>query len=404
MDLRRPRSSAPGSDPSRRDVAPTPEHGSHTLKVWKGTIVGVYGRDVFVELGPRMQGVIDARAFEAKPSVGAVFEFTLRGQEEGLWSLQLAQEKPLVTWERMEVGSVVQAHVVRIAHGGLEVKIGPLHAFLPRSHTGLDRGDELQPLVGKTFACEVLEVDQERQRVVVSRKVVAQRERESEHHRLVGALKPGDVVQGRVTRVEEYGAFVAFGKGLNGLVHVSNLSHERIEDAATVVKVGDVLDLRVLHIKQGGKKIGLGLKQMQANPWSFVESAMYVGQLVSGRVTRLEDFGAFVTVREGVEGLLPISHAGLSPGQALRAVVAPGARVSVRVLDLDPERERMTLSLLHENGERIATDEAENLLSFREIAKSTQASGLATRLGEALRRAIGVDDEANRSDADAPAA
>jgi small subunit ribosomal protein S1 len=399
MDLRpRPHrgSDEPAFPPGPADSS-TPEHGSHTLKVWRGAVVGVYGRDVFVELGPRMQGVIDVRSFESQPAVGDVFEFTLRGQEEGLWALQLAQQKPLVSWEAMEAGSVVQAHVVRVAHGGLEVKLGPLHAFLPKSHTGLDRNEDPKVLVGKHLACEVLEVDAQRQRAVVSRKLVLQRERTSEHHRIVGALKPGDVVQGRVTRVEPYGAFVAFGKGLTGLVHVSNLSHERVEDAAQLVKLGQILDLRVLHIKQGGKRIGLGLKQMQQSPWSFVESAMYSGQIVTGRVTRLVEFGAFIAVRDGVEGLLPLAHAGLAPGQALRAVVAPGATVSVRVLELDPERERMVLSLLHEDGRRIHADEAENLLSFRERSRTAEAGGLATRLGDHLRRALGVEEREKRA-------
>lgn len=224
-----------------------------------------------------------------------------------------------------------------------------------------------------------------------------QRERTSEHQRLVGAVKPGDVVQGRVTRIEPYGAFVAFGKGLTGLVHVSNLSHERIEDAASVVKLGDVLDLRVLHIKQGGKRIGLGLKQMRENPWTYVERALYAGQIVAGRVTRLVEFGAFVTVRDGVEGLLPLAHAGLAPGQALRAVVAPGASVSVRIVELDPERERMALSLLHEDGRRILADEAENLLSFRELARPEGEHGLATRLGDRLRRALDEGEREKRA-------
>lgn len=399
MDLR-PRPQR-GSDQPAYSSGPgessAPHHGSHTLKVWKGAVVGVYGRDVFVELGPRMQGVIDVKAFETKPAVGDVFEFTLRGQEEGLWALQLAQKKPLVSWEKMEAGSIVQAHVVRVAHGGLEVKIGPLHAFLPKSHTGLERDEDPKVLVGKHLACEVLEVDTQRQRAVVSRKLVLQRERTSEHQRLVGALKPGDVVQGRVTRVEPYGAFVAFGKGLTGLVHVSNLSHERIEDAAQLVKLGQILDLRVLHIKQGGKRIGLGLKQMQQSPWTFVESAMYTGQIVAGRVTRLVEFGAFVSVRDGVEGLLPIAQAGLAPGQALRAVVAPGAAVSVRVIELDPERERMALSLLHEDGRRIQPDEAENLLSFHERARTAGDDGLAMRLGDRLRRALGEDEREKRA-------
>lgn len=407
MDLRpRPAPRTPGN--ASPAAAPAERHGSHTLKVWKGAVVGVYGRDVFVELGPRMQGVIDVRSFATKPQPGDTFEFTLRGQEEGLWALQLAETKPLVRWEEMEPGSVVLAHVVRVAPGGLEVKIGPLHAFLPKSHTGLDRDEDVRVLVGKNFAAEVLEVDRERQRVVVSRKLVLQRERASEHQRHVGQVVPGDVVQGRVTRIEPYGAFVTFGHGLQGLVHVSNLSHARVEHAGEVVALGQSLELRVLHVKQGGKRIGLGLKQMAASPWLFVERSMYAGQIVSAQVTRLTEHGAFVRVRDGVEGLVPLSQAGLAPGQPLRAIVAPGKLVSLRVLDLDPERERMTLSLLHEDGRHIAADEAENLAEFRARAEAggvapgsapngapgagaashAPASGGSGSLGDALRRAL----------------
>jgi ribosomal protein S1 len=217
----------------------------------------------------------------------------------------------------------------------------------------------------------------------------------------VGAVVPGDVVQGRVTRIEPFGAFVTFGHGLQGLVHVSNLAHVRIEHAGEVVTLGQSLELRVLHVKRGGKRIGLGLKQMAVSPWLYVERSMYEGQIVSARVTRLSEHGAFVSVREGVEGLVPLSQAGLAPGQPLRAVVAPGREVSLRVLDLDPERERLTLSLLHEDGRRILADEAENLAEFhaRTAARAQQKpsgdaaaaradSNLTGSLGDALRRAL----------------
>ncbi len=380
-----------------------PQHGRHTLQVHTGAVVGRHGRDVFVELGPRMQGVIDVSAFAAPPEIGATHEYTLRGQEEGLWVLQLAHAQPLVTWERMEVGSLVQAHVVRLTPGGLEVKIGPLHAFLPRSHTGLDRTDDPRALVGRTFTCEVIEVDARRQRVTVSRKLVVQRERESEHSRLVGALKPGDVVQGRVTRIEPYGAFVAFGKGLTGLVHVSNLAHEHVEDVTQLVRLGQALDLRVLHIKQGGKRIGLGLKQMVQSPWEFAHDAFGIGEIVVGRVTRVIDAGVFVSVRQGIEGFLPFSQTGFTPGRVPDVSLAPGSRVSVRVVELDPPRERMLLSLLTADGRRIFTDEAENLLGYRErereraTEKESGSPGLPNRLGDKLRHALrDRDDETEK--------
>src|SRR6516225_6877571 len=200
---------------------PASDHGSHTLRVWRGTIVGVFGDDVFVELGPRMQGVISRRQLAEPPRVGDSLDVTLRGREEELWALALSESQPIATWERLEPGSLVHARVIRLAPGGLELKIGPLHAFMPKSQTGLARDEAPAVLVGKTLTCEVIEVDPERQRVLLSRKLVIQRERASEHQREVGALKEGDVVQGRVTRIERYGAFVAFGHGMEGLVHVS---------------------------------------------------------------------------------------------------------------------------------------------------------------------------------------
>lgn len=370
------------------------DHGAHTLRVWRGVVVGVFGDDVFVELGPRMQGVISRRKFEDAPAIGDEFDFTLRGLEEGLWSLSLAvqQEKSVVTWEKLEVGSLVQARAVRVAPGGLEMKVGPLHAFMPKSHTGLPRDAKPDVLVGKNLTCEVIEVDPERARVTVSRRIVLQRERESEHQRLVDRVKIGAIVQGRVTRIEEYGAFVAFGKGLEGLVHVSNLSHERVEDAGSFVEIGQILELKVLSIKHGGKRIALGLKQMAESPWRDVERTLYDGAVIEGTVTRVHDFGAFVSIRPGVEGLVPISEAGLLRDQALAAVLKPGLAVSVRVMSFDAAHERLSLSLVHPNGARIAPDEAPNQRSFETLVTERDGPHLAKRLGDVLKRVLEKPD------------
>ena len=256
----------------RTDSEGLDRHGPDTLRVLQGTVVGLNGDDVFVELGPRMQGVISRRQFDEPPAVGEVYDFTLHDQEDGLWVLSLADVGSLSSWEEMERGSLVQARAIRTRPGGLELKIGPLHAFLPTSQTGLARGEE-QQLVGRNVTCEVIEVDAERQRVVVSRKLVLQRERESSRQRAVDALKPGQVIQGRVTRLEPYGAFVRFGRGLEGMIHVSNLSHERVEDPAELLKLGETVDAKVLYIKQGGKRIALGLKQMDESPGSSSSAA-----------------------------------------------------------------------------------------------------------------------------------
>jgi small subunit ribosomal protein S1 len=361
-------------------------HGAHTLQVWSGTVVGVYGDDVFVELGPRMQGVISRRQFDTTPQLGEVFEFTLRGQEEGLWALARREAKSLATWEEMEAGSLVQAHALRANHDGLELKVGPVHAFMPKSHTGLARDQKLQTLAGKWLTCEVLEVDPARQRVLLSRKLVLQRERESERQREVGSLKLGDIVQGRVTRIEDYGVFVGFGRGLEGLVHVSNLAFERVGHPSEVVKPGESVQARVLAIRDGGRKIALGIKQMSDSPWKHLESRHFVGEIVEAMVLRVLDFGAFVGIERGVEGLLPASECGLSSGQPLRAALRPGQALSLRVLEMDCEHERLALSWLHKDGSRIADDEAANLRSFEASGRFGGATP-ESKLGRLLRRA-----------------
>lgn len=377
--------------PPRQDPIPAREHGAHTLRVWRGTVVGAFGRDVFIELGPRMQGVIGVDHFDAPPPMGAQFEFTLRGLEEGLWSLALSSEKSLVTWEQMEVQSLVHARVVRVAPGGLEVKIGPLHGFMPKSHSGLPKDHELKELVGREMTVEVIEVDAERQRCTVSRRNVLKRERDSERQRHVDQLKIGQIVNGHVTRIEDYGAFVAFGRGLEGLVHVSNLAHERVAHPNEVLKLGQAIELKVLSVKQGGKRIALGLKQVGQSPWRDLERTIYVGQMLEGVVTRVLDFGAFVAVRAGVEGLVPASESGASAHAPVRTHLTAGQKVSARVVSFDLDRERLSLSLLHASGARLLPDEAANAREFeelqREAARPAFARPLATTLREALERA-----------------
>lgn len=366
--------------PSERD------HGPHTLRVWRGTVVGTCGDDVFVELGPRMQGVISRRDFAGEPRVGEAHDFTLRGREDELWALALRTERTLASWEDMEPGSVVQARVVRRNAGGLELKIGPLHAFMPKSQTGLPREKDAAVLVGRTVTCEVIEVDAERQRVLVSRKVVLQRERASRHQADIGGVRPGQVVQGRVTRVEAYGAFVRFGHGLEGMVHVSNLSYDRVDDPRELVREGDALEVKVLAIRRGGRRIALGLKQMQASPWRELERTHFVGRIVEGRVRRVVDYGAFVEIARGVEGLLHASETGFPAGTRMRERLARDQRLALRITALDCERERLSLSLVHPSGARVEPDEVTEGDVVERYLDGDR--GVATNLGRLLARAL----------------
>lgn len=380
--------SARAMSPRRHDPSLEHEHGSHTLRVWSGTVVGVNGDDVFCELGPRMQGVISARQFERPPEVGETYEFTLRGREESLWVLALSHSRSLATWEEAEPGSVVEARIVRKTHGGLEAKVGPLHAFLPKSHTGLAREDDPAALVGRVVACEVLEVDAERQRILVSRRKVLERERLGGRQGELGSLTPGQVVNGRVSRVESFGVFVAFGRGLEGLIHVSNLSYERVEDPAELFKKGDSITAKVLSIKRGGKRIALGLRQMQESPWAHLEKVHYVGQVVPVVVTRVAEYGVFALLRAGVEGLVHRSETGVGAERVLRGLFRPGQKLSARILSLDCEEERLSLSLLAQHGALLTPEEAEaaRFLEDRDVGEAPRDWG--GDMGRILRRAL----------------
>lgn len=360
-------------------------HGPHTLKVQKGVVVGLHGDDVFVQLTARAQGVISVRKFASPPREGDEYEFTLRGREESLWALDLASAPTLESWEDMEPGCFVPARVMRMVDGGLQLKIGRLHAFLPKGQTGLPKGKPLTPLVGKQFTVEVLEVDPEHQRVIVSRKAVLSREKEDQQS--LDRLAVGQTVHGRIVRIEEYGVFVSLGRGREGLIHRSNLAHDVPEDLSTLAQIGESIEAKVLHVKHGGRRIGLGVKQLSEDPWKAVVREHYEGQLVEVTVKRLTEFGAFCRLRAGVEGLLPNSETGHARRGA-RGVTREGKTITVRIASLEPDTEQLTFSLFHVTGASIrAEDVAEDTKEW----KKKSSGPLGQNLGSLLRRAMGGD-------------
>ena len=370
---------------SRHDLQPEESHGPHTLRHWRGTIVGVHGEDVFVELGPRKQGVISRRQLGCEPRLGDSHDFTLRGREESLWVLERVGTPSLESWREMRAGSLVQARVLRPVHGGLQMKVGDLHAFMPRSHTGLDRRENPSVLVGRTVTCEVLEIERERQRVILSRKRVLAHERASRRQREASRVVVGKTVHGRVSRIEAYGLFMSFGRGLEGFVHVSDLSHERVEHPAQTHAIGDSLEAKVLSVRAGGRRIQLGLKQMHSSPWATLERDHYEGQIVEVRVARVLDFGLLCTLRPGVEGLMPASLLGLRPGRRPRDQFQIGQSLSARLVELDCQAERLALSRQHSDGSLIAEDEAARARDFAELREAVGGPAPEARLGSWLR-------------------
>jgi len=354
----------------------------------KGTVTAVSGRDVFVELGPRTQGVISIDEFEGPPEPGGEYEFSLVSIQDGLWTLSRREARTLATWRELDRGKTVKATVIGENSGGLEMKVGPVSAFMPASEIGTGRVEDFSPYIGQTLVCEVMEVSRRRKRVVLSRRVVLMRERRESRERTLESLAVGQVLRGKIEKVEPFGAFVDLGGGVTGLLHVSNISHKRIADPTTVLSPGQDVEVQVIEMKEGGKRIGLGMKQLAADPWEDLDSRFRVGSVVQGKVVRIADFGAFVEVAECVEGLLHKSQLSSERVNRVEDVVKLGDQVSVRVQSVDLESRRISLSRLNERGALLDSDEDLGGEDMNRFLDTGSAPTSGTNLGALLREAM----------------
>ncbi len=370
---------------SRARGAPEGEDASHRT----GTVVGVGKDDVFLEFGPKEQGVVPLVQFPDTPEVGTQVKVRVESfdAKENLFLCALTRSfQRDADWASIEVGAVVMGTVRAVNKGGLELQVGRvLTAFLPASHVALERVEDLEALIGQAFPVEVVEIDPERRRVVVSRRGILARDRAERRASVVRTLQPGAVVQGTVTRVEPYGAFVDVG-GVEGLLHVSQMAWKRVEKPEEVVKAGDVVKVQVLEVSEDGKRIGLGMKQLVEDPWLAFTRQNAPGKVLQGKVTRLAPYGAFVEVAEGVEGLAHVSQ--LSPNQVRhpKEIVKEGQALAVRIVSVDAAQRRIGLSLMTERGDRITDDVADDA-TIREVVERTRQVVEPT-LGDLLRKAL----------------
>lgn len=366
-------------------LANEPEPGKYA----ECTISGVGVQDVFVEFGPRAQGVIPADQFGTEPAVGEKVKVYVErfDPKEGLFLCALKRALHAAAgWDSVEIGAVVNATVRASNKGGLDVQVGHLTAFLPASHAALDRVEDLDTLIGLTFPVEVIESDPDRRRLVVSRRAVLARARDEKRTTAVEALASGDIRSGTVTRIEKFGAFVDIG-GVEGLVHVSQMDWKRIEDPSTVVSVGDEVKVQILEIEEEGRRIRLGMKQLKEDPWFIVTREHPPGAVLEGEVTRLQSYGAFIQIAEGIEGLAHISQLAPHPIGNPREVVSIGEKVSVRIASVDPEKRRIGLSLLTERGDRLTDDVADDA-TIRHVLKQTREAEVEPTLGDILKKAL----------------
>ena len=318
----------------------------------EGTIVSVSGDQIFLDIGLKIEGVLPRSAFASAAAdlvAGAKIPVSVRGRNaEGYYELSRFLVSQPRDWTALEEAfakkQAVAGTVTGVVKGGLTVDIG-VRAFMPASRSGTRDAGELEKLVGAEITCRITKLDVTSEDVVVDRRVVLEEQSRLEAQGRLAGLREGDTTTGTVRNLTNYGAFIDIG-GVEGLLHVSDMAWGHVSKPEDLLNVGQEVRVRILKIDAETKKIGLGLKQLEPEPWENVPAKYAAGQRVQGTVTRLADFGAFVEIEPGIEGLIHISE--MSWGKKVRHpadIVKPGDRVDAVVLDIKPQERRIALGL-----------------------------------------------------------
>ncbi len=322
-----------------------------------GTVVKIDRDEVLLDIGFKSEGVIPSRELSIRNDVnpadvvemGEKIEALVLQKEDKEGRLVLSKkraqyEKAWATIESLKAkDEVVKGVVIEVVKGGLIVDIG-LRGFLPASLVELRRVRELQPYIGKSVEAKIIELDRNRNNVVLSRRAWLEETQKEQRGDFLSNLKPGERRHGVISSVVNFGAFVDLG-GMDGLIHVSELSWKHIEHPSQVVSVGDEVDVEVLDVDFAKERISLSLKATQGDPWQEFADSHAVDQLVYGRITKLVPFGAFVQVGEGIEGLVHISEMAAHHVETPDQVVTPGEELWVKIIELDTARRRISLSI-----------------------------------------------------------
>lgn len=329
----------------------------------KGKILTVRGPDVFLDVpGGRSQGVIPITQFpEGVPPVGTEIDIHIEGYDPANGLLLLSRRGAAIQadWSTVAEGMIVEARVTSTNKGGLAVDVNGIRGFMPISQIDMYRVEETEQFVNQKLRCLVTEVNPAERNLVVSRRALMEKEREEAREKFWQEVAEGQVRDGIVRSIRDFGAFVDLG-GADGLLHISEMAWSRITDPTAVLQVGQPVKVVVLKLDAERRKISLGMKQLMASPWDAINDKYPENHVVPGKVTKLMDFGAFVELEPGIEGLVHISE--LSPQRVRRVgdVVQVGQDVQVMVLRVDPTTHKISLSLkqAQSKAEEAAEEEA----------------------------------------------
>ena len=256
-------------------------------------------------------------------------------------------------WRRIEAaaesGEPVAGTVIEVVKGGLIIDLG-VRGFLPASLVDIRRVPNLDEYMGQTIECKVIELNRSRNNVVLSRRAVLEEQRKEDRERILDRLQPGQVVEGTISNIVDFGAFVDLD-GIDGLIHISELSWSHVNHPSEILSIGDTVSVKVLDIDRDRQRISLGLKQTQEDPWQRVVDTYNIGDELEGTVTKVVTFGAFVEILDGVEGLVHISELAQHHVENPREIIQPGDPVRVKILEIDSERRRLSLSIKRVEGQ-----------------------------------------------------
>jgi small subunit ribosomal protein S1 len=328
-----------------------------------GHVVRIDNDEVLVDIGYKSEGVIPASELSIRKSVDPSDEVHLGEEVDALVLTKEDQDGRLIlskkrarfekAWRRIEAaaesGEPVEGAVIEVVKGGLIIDLG-VRGFLPASLVDIRRVPNLDEYMGQAIECKVIELNRSRNNVVLSRRAVLEEQRKEDRERILDRLQPGQVVEGTISNIVDFGAFVDLD-GIDGLIHISELSWSHVNHPSEILNIGDEVSVKVLDIDRQRQRISLGLKQTQEDPWQRVVDTYNIGDELEGSVTKVVTFGAFVEILDGVEGLVHISELAQHHVDNPREIIQPGDPVRVKILEIDSERRRLSLSIKRVEGQ-----------------------------------------------------
>jgi small subunit ribosomal protein S1 len=330
----------------------------------EGEVVRIDKDEVLVDIGYKSEGLVPSNELTIRKGadphqvveLGQRLEALVLQKEDADGRLILSAKRAAFerAWNRIEEAyneqRTVEGPVIEVVKGGLILDIG-LRGFLPASLVDIRRVRNLEAFLGEKLECKVIELNRSRNNVVLSRRAVLEEERKEERERILTSLEEGMIVRGTVSNLVDFGAFVDLD-GIDGLIHISELSWNHVDHPSEVVQVGEEVEVKVLEVDRDRERISLGLKQTRKDPWQEIVERVNVGEQIQGRVTKLVSFGAFVEVAEGVEGLIHISELADHHVETPDEIVRSGDEVDARIIDVDARRRRLSLSLRPKREDR----------------------------------------------------